>query len=161
MKRQGSSLRNYLFYGLTLMLASAFIFLAIQNHRSKIEPTDPGKEAVQGFQSTQIRALDPQDLKIIPVSVPLNQSDRAIQNSGTRRYTIEIHNSGHVSYGEIQIKREYLDAGGTALSSTTQNIVQDLPPGKTSLAVDISMNSIPSGSVHCRFSVIYADMEME
>ena len=160
MKKYGSSLRSYMFYGLTLMLASVFILLAIQNHRKEKEPPATGMETVQSFQPTPIRALAPQDLEIIPASMALNQNNPTVQVPGTQR-KLEILNSGPLTYGEIQLKLEYLDAGGTALASTTHLFVQKLPPGKTFLAVNISKDTIPSGAVNCRYSVVYADMETE
>ena len=158
MKIQGSSLRKYLFYGLTLLLASAVIFLAIQSSRMEKEKTQQSIHNVQDFTSTPIRVLAPRDLEIRTESMLLKPGDEE-GLLPVALHRIEIYNSGNVSYCEIQLKLDYVDAGGSVLASMFHNIKESLLPESTFLISDLLMNNIPVETADCYPSIVYADLE--
>jgi len=158
MKKQGSQLRKYLFYGLTLILASALVFLAVQGRRIEKEKMEQSNDNVQNFTSTPIRVLAPQDLEIRAESMNLEPGDEEGQLP-VARHRIEIYNSGNVSYCEIQLKLDYVDAGGRVLEIMSHNIKESLLPDSTFLLSDLLMNNIPVETADCRPSIVYADFE--
>ena len=160
MKRQGLPLRKYLFYGLTIVLASVFIFLAIQGRRLEKERKKQGSEIVQQYTPTPIRVLDPSDLEILAASMIREPGNDNTGQQGVVRHRIEIQNSGHVSYSEIQLELDYLDAGARVLVVSMQRTIKErIPPGNTVLAIDIPADKIPADSSDCRPKIIYADIE--
>jgi hypothetical protein len=150
MKRQGLPLRKYLFYGLTLVLISVFVFLAVQGRKMEKEKLQQGAEIVQNYTPTPIRVLAPGDLEILSASMPLKQ--------GVGRREIEIRNSGNVSYGEIQLILACFNAAGKMILEKPENIKRNIPPGNTVLVLDISMNGMPAGATDCRPRIVYADI---
>lgn len=158
MKKQGSQLRKYLFYGLTLVLASAVIFLAIQGRRMEKEKMQQSNENVQNYTSTPIRVLAPPDLEILVESMNLEPGNEEEQLS-VARHRIEIYNEGNVSYCEIQLKFDYVDADGEVLASMYHNITGSLLPDSIFILSDFIMNDIPVETADCYPSLIYADFE--
>lgn len=159
MKRQGLPLRKYLFYGLTIVLASVFIFLAIQGHRVEKERMQQGSEIVQQYTPTPIRVLAPSDLEIPAATMIREAGNDNTGQQGAVRHRIEIQNSGLVSYCEIQLNLDYLDAGARVLVSMHHTIKERIPPGNTILSIDIPADKIPAEATDCRPEIIYADIE--
>ncbi|MBN2320204.1 MAG: hypothetical protein JXR49_14060 [Acidobacteria bacterium] len=160
MKRQAlPPLRKYLFYGLTIVLISAFIFLAVQGRRMEKERLQQGSEIVQQYAPTPTRVLAPYDLEILKASMILPQGSEKTGRQGTVRHRIEIRNSGTVSYCEIQLNLSYLDAGGTVILTIPHNIKERIRPGGTLLSPDISIDNIPAEAIDCRPKIVYADIE--
>jgi hypothetical protein len=158
MNVQGSKLRKYLFFGLTSVLAAAFVFLAIQGRRMEKErQMDKPAELVRNYAPTPIRVLSPQDLLILSNSMNLERDNHGDPLAAVR-HGIEIQNSGDVSYCEIQIQLDYLDNRGTVIASKTHSLKKQLPPGLKFTASDIPLDAIPVGAVDCRLSIIYADI---
>ena len=151
MKREGLPLRKYLFYGLTIILASVFLFLAVQGRRMEKEQMQQGSEVVQNYAPTPTRVLVPVDLEILTASMTREQ--------GTVRHRIEIKNSGRVSYSEIQLNLDYLDAGESVCVSIMHNIKERISPGDTLLWTDIPADNIPDEATDYRATIIYADIE--
>ncbi|MBN2242171.1 MAG: hypothetical protein JW793_05735 [Acidobacteria bacterium] len=151
MKRQGLPLRKYLFYGLTIVLASFFIFLAVQGRRIEKEQLRQGAGIVQNYKPTPTRVLAPGDLEIISFSMA------PPQRAG--RHEMEIRNSGDVSYCEIRLSLSCFDASGNAILELPFSIKDAIPPGETLLAADIPMKDIPAGAADCRPGIVYADIE--
>jgi hypothetical protein len=160
MQIQASRLRKYLFYGITLILASAFILLTIQGRRIEEKRKRQGTEIVQNFKPIPIRVLAPQDLEITTASMALEPGDETRQ-SHAARHRIEIRNTGTVSYGEIQLSLDYMDAGGGVLESIPYNINKPISPGNAFLLSDLLMENIPAETADCRLSITYADIEQE
>ena len=158
MKRQGSQLRKYLFYGLTLILAAVFVFLTIQGRRMEKERMLKGNEIVQKFDPTPIRVLAPQDIDITAFAMILQSGSKAEQHL-IARHNIEIRNTGNVSYCEIQLKLDYMDAAGSVIASFPHNIKRLILPGERLPLSDVIMENIPAEAIDCRPSVIYADIE--
>jgi len=151
MKREGLPLRKYLFYGLTIILASVFIFLAVMGRRMEKEKMKQGSEVVQNYTPTPTRALAPVDLEILKTSL--------VREQEAVRLGIEIKNSGPVSYTEIQLILDYLDAGGSVLLSIPHKIRERIVPGETLLLTDIPADNIPVEATSCRAKIAYADIE--
>lgn len=159
MKRQGLPLRKYLFYGLTVVLISAFIFLAIQGRRMEKEQTQQGSEIVKNYTPTPTRVLAPHDLEILTASMIREQGNENTGRQGVVRHRIEIQNSGNVSYCEVQLSLTYLDSGGTVILTVPHNIKEPIPPGDTLISPDISMHNIPAEATDCSAKIVYADIE--
>jgi len=158
MKRQRSPLRKYLFYGLTLVLVSALVFLVIQGRRMEKEQMLQGNENIQKFRSTPIRVLSPPDLKILNASMTLEPANV----SGVvpvARHNIEIYNAGTVPYCEIKLRLDYLDTNGEVIASMPYDIKDSIPPGGTLASIDVLMQKIPDAAVECRPSIVYGDFE--
>lgn len=158
MKRQGLPLRKYLFYGLTIILVFAFIFLAVQGRRMEKEQMEQGSEIVQNYTPTPTRVLAPHDLEILTVSMVREQGNDETGPQGVVNHRIEIQNSGNVSYGEIQLDLIYYDAGGKEISTIPHNIKEQIRPGGTLLSVDIILHNIPAEAIDCRATIVYADI---
>lgn len=158
MKRQRSQLRKYLFYGLTLVLASALVFLVIQGRRLEKEQMRQGNENIQKFKSTPIRVLSPQDLKILNATMTLEPANVSGELP-VARHNIEIYNAGTVSYCDIQLRLDYLDANGEVIASIPYGIKDSIPPGDTLVSNDVWMQKIPDATVECRPSIVYGDFE--
>jgi hypothetical protein len=158
MKRQRSQLRKYLFYGLTLVLLSALIFLVIQGRRLEKEQVRQGNANIQKFKSTPIRVLSPQDLKILNASMTLEPANVPGELPAAR-HNFEIYNAGTVSYSEIQLRLDYLDAHGEVIASIPYDIKDSIPPGGTLVSNDILIQTIPDATVECRPSIVYGDFE--
>lgn len=160
MKKQGAQLRKYLFYGLTLMLVAIVVFLAIQGRRMEEERMNADTEIVQKFDSTPIRALFPPDIEILEASMTLEPGDETEQYY-IAHHRIEIRNTGNVSYSEIQLKLDYLGAGGEVLASIPYNFKKLIHPGKTFLLADVITENIPVEVTDSIPFVVFADMEPE
>jgi hypothetical protein len=158
MQRQRSPLRKYLFYGLTLVLVSALIFLVIQGRRLEKEQMRQGNGNIQKFKSTPIRVLSPQDLKILNASMTL-ESANVPGGLPVARHSIEINNAGTVPYCEIQLRLDYLDANGEVIASIPYGIKDSIPPGDTFVSNNVLMQKIPDATVECRPSIVYGDFE--
>ncbi|MEJ2246653.1 MAG: hypothetical protein P8Y80_11350 [Acidobacteriota bacterium] len=158
MKRQRSPLRKYLFYGLTLVLTSALVLLVIQGRRLEKEQMRQGDGNIQKFTSTPIRVLSPQDLNILNSSMTLEPANISGELS-VARHNIEIYNAGTVSYCEIQLRLDYLDANGEVIASIPYGIKYSIPPGDTFVSKDVLMPKIPDATVECRPSIVYGDFE--
>jgi hypothetical protein len=158
MKRQRSPLRKYLFYGLTLVLLSALIYLVIQGRRLEKEEMRQGNVKVQKYKSTPIRVLFPQDLKILNASMTLEPAN-APGELPVARHNFEIYNAGTVSYCEIQLRLDYLNAHGEVIASMPYDIKDAIPPGGTLVSNDVLIQKIPDVAVECRPSIVYGDFE--
>jgi len=158
MKRQGSQLRKYLFYGLTLILATVFVFLTIQGRRMEKERMQKGTENVQKFDPTPIRVLAPEDIEITAASMILKPGSEA-EKLLVARHNIEIRNTGHVSYCAIQLKLDYVDAAGKVIASLPHTIKRSILPGERLPLSELIMENIPAEAIDCRPSIIYADIE--
>ncbi len=159
MKRQGLSLRKYLFYGLTLVLASVFIFLAIRGRRVEKERMRQGSEIVQNYTPSPTRILSPVDLEILTASMVREQGNTTAALPGTILHRIEIQNKGRVPYGEIQIRLNYIDSGGTVVLSRFHNIIERIGPGNTLRLTGIREDNIPDEVNDCLLKIVYADIE--
>ena len=158
MKRQGSQLRKSLFYGLTLVLVSVFVYLAVQGNRLEKERTAKGADVVETFKPTPIRALAPMDLEITAVSMSPDAKTIAPDTS-VIPHQIDIRNSGDVVYSELQLKLDYLNTTGIKIGSLFQQVTKEIPPGNTRLSIDIPRAEIPADTAGIRPTVVYADIE--
>jgi hypothetical protein len=158
MKRQRSHLRKYLFYGLTLVLVSALIFLVIQGRRMEKEQTRQGNDKIQKFKSTPIRVLSPPDLKILNASMTLEPADVSGELP-VARHNFEIYNAGTVAYCKIQLRLSYVDANGEVIASIPYSIEDSIPPGDTLVSNDVLIQKIPDAAVECLPSIVYGDFE--
>jgi hypothetical protein len=161
MKKQGLPLRKYLFYGLTIVLASAFIFLAVQGRRMEKEQMTQGSEIVKNYTPTPTRVLAPQDLVILSAVMTLPRDNEKKGKQEAVRHRIEILNSGHVTYCEIQLRLTYLDATGKVILTVPHDINERIRPGETLLLHDFVMNDIPAEATDCRPEIVYADIDPE
>ncbi|MEJ2108793.1 MAG: hypothetical protein P8Z37_02555 [Acidobacteriota bacterium] len=158
MKRQGSQLRKSLFYGLTLVLVSVFIYLAVQGNRLEKERTAKGTDVVETFEPTPVRALAPMDLEITAASISPDAKTMKPDTSVVR-HKIDIRNSGDVVYSELQLELDYLDAAGVQIGSLLQQVKKEVPPGNTRLSIDIPRDKIPADTLGIHPKVVYADIE--
>jgi len=159
MKSQGLPLRKYLFYGLTIILASAFIFLAVQGRRMETEQIQQVSEVVRNYTPTPTRVLEPSDLKILTAPMILPRGSANTGHQGDVGHKIEIQNSGNVTYSEIQLNLDYFDASGKVILTTPHNIKERISPGDTLLSTDIPMQNIPAEATDCRPKIVYADID--
>lgn len=159
MKSQGFPLRKYLFYGLTIILASVFIFLAVQGRRIETEQMQQVSEVVRNYAPTPTRVLGPHDLKILTPSMLLPRGSENTGRQGDVRHKIEIQNSGNVTYSEIRLNLRCFDASGKVILTIPHNIKERIPPGETLLSPDISMHNIPAEATDCRPKIVYADID--
>jgi hypothetical protein len=159
MKRQGSQLRKNLFYGLTLVLVSVFIYLAVQGNRMEKERLKQKADIVETVEPTPIRALNPQDLEIL--HTPMAAGDALVPGGPAAQYRIRVHNSGKITYSGMNIQLNFLDANGSELGSFSMDMKQKIPPGNTQLPVDIPADALPTGAMDFVPSIVYADMDPE
>ena len=159
MKKQGLPLRKYLFYGLTLVLASAFIFLAVQGRRMEKEQGDQSSEIVKNYTPTPTRVLAPHDLEILTADMTREQGNEKTGKQEAVRHRIEILNSGKITYCEIQLRLTCLDATGKVILTKPQSIKEKIGPGETLLLSDLVMNDIPAEATDCRPEIVYADID--
>lgn len=158
MKKQGSQLRKSLFYGLTLVLISVFVYLAVQGNRLEKERMAKGADVVETFEPTPIRALAPMDLEITAASMSPD-ARTAEPDTSVIRHKIDIRNSGDVVYSELQLKLDYLDPAGVKIGSLLQQVTKEIPPGNKRLSIDIPGAEIPADTAGIRATVVYADIE--
>ena len=159
MKKQGLPLRKYLFYGLTIVLASAFIFLAVQGRRMEKEQKEQGSEIVKNYTPTPTRVLAPHDLEILSSDMILPRDNDKNGKQEAVRHRIEILNSGNVSYCEIQLRLTYLDANGKVILAVPHDIKVRIRPDETLLLPDFVVNDIPVEATDCRPEILYADID--
>ena len=159
MKKQGLPLRKYLFYGLTIILVSAFIFLAVQSRRMEKEQKEQGSEIVKNYTPTPTRVLAPHDLEILSSDMILPRDNDKNGKQEAVRHRIEILNSGNVSYCEIQLRLTYLDANGKVILAVPHDIKVRIRPDETLLLPDFVVNDIPVEATDCRPGILYADID--
>jgi len=151
-------LRKSLFFGLTLVLVSVFIYLAVQGYKRGKEQQKQNADVVETFKPTPVRALQPQDLEITAAFMKPYHTAGVGQESAAE-HRIEIHNSGEVTYAEIRFKLDYLDASGAKLDSLFQQAIERVPPGNTVLTLDVLTDTIPADAADFDPTIVYADIE--
>lgn len=158
MKQQGFTLRKGLFSGLTILLITVFIYLAVQSNRLEKERLKRDTNAVETFKPTPVRSLRPRDLEITGVFLEPRGSSGAAEAAGTRN-RIEVRNSGEATYSVIRFHLDYMDAGGKKLETVVRDMAEKIPPGVTELSFEIPPDEIPAGAVGFIPSIVFADIE--
>jgi hypothetical protein len=151
--------RKYLFWGLTLLLAVALIFLILRSDRIKERPAGKPVEVSQESKPTATRVLKPQDVIILQSSIQLEKESNGKKQSQAARHTIEIRNDGNVSYSSIQLSLVYLGFGGKTMTIKSYNITDTLAPGSTLKLTDIKITGLPVSTANCKIAVSYADIK--
>jgi len=146
-------LRRSLFFGLTLILALAFVFLSVRGCKQEKETVDQPRETVEKSEVTATRVLKPQDLEIARSKTVLER------NAGTAaRHEVELVNRGNVPYKEVRLNFVYLSSAGKVVETRGHSVVQAVLPGAVLKLADIRIGGLPVSAVNARISIVYADI---
>jgi hypothetical protein len=154
----GFMIRKSLFWGLTLVLVVALVFLMVRGRRMEKKQSGRLVEAIQQSKSTPTRVLGPQDLEIIQSKMHLQGEAGATKPFLAAHHEIEIRNNGNVPYGEIQLRFAYLDRSGKVLITKTHSATQGILPGAILKLADIMVDGLPAATTSFRVTVAYADI---
>jgi hypothetical protein len=151
-------IRRSLFFGITLVLLLAFVFLSIRGCRQEVEPAGPPIETVEKSNSSATRVLQPQDLEIARSEVVLEKNAGSAKPSLSARHEIEIMNRGSVPYREIGLRIAYRSRAGKVLETRNYSVAQTIRPGVALKLADIRMDGLPESAAEVRVSIAYADI---
>jgi hypothetical protein len=151
-------MRRSLFFGLTLLLVLAFVFISIRGCRKEKEPESEPMETVEKSEATATRVLKPQDLEIARSQMVLERNEGTAKPSFAARHEIEIFNHGSVPYKEVRLNFIYLSRTGSVVETRNYSIAQDILPGAALKLADIRMDGLSASTREARVSIRYADI---
>ncbi|HTY63897.1 MAG TPA: hypothetical protein VMG30_16740 [Acidobacteriota bacterium] len=151
-------MRRALFFGLTLVLVLAFVFLSVRGCRQGEEPASSSTETVEKSESSATRVLQPQDLEITLSKMALEKHEDGAKPSLAARHEIEIFNHGNIPYRNIRLTFVYLSRAGKVLETRNHSIDQSILPGAVLKLADLRMDGLFESTTEARISIPYADV---
>ena len=157
--------RKSLFLGLTMMLVAVLVYLVIQGRRQekRQEKTVRPVEIVQESAPSLTRVIGPDDLEILESKTEIGASGAeagqppSVTVSATHRFT--IRNNAHVAYHGLGLRLSYLGRGEKTLETRTVPVSDLLQPGQARVLDEIKEADLPAGTLKCRATIAYADLE--
>ena len=149
--------RKYLFWGLTLVLVAVLVFLIVQGRRLEKQNAGRQGEIIQNSVPTATRAFSPKDIQILQSDMKLEENADESGKFKIAEHGIELHNSGSVSYGKIELRFDYLDRSRKVLAGRRYSVIQTISPGST-LELAVRIDDVPLQTADFRVAVLYADI---
>jgi hypothetical protein len=137
---------------LTVVLMVAFSFIQLRGQRLEKKDAENSKETIQQSQSTAIRVIAPEDLKIINVKM-------AIESNKVARHQLTIRNDGKISYKRVNIRFTYIDKVGRELGQKEQLIEGILSPGTVQSKENILIQNIPENTKDVKVQIAFGDIK--
>jgi hypothetical protein len=151
-------IRKSLFWGLSLLLVFALIYLAIRGHRFEKQKGGKPVEVIQESASTPIRVLGVKDLEIVHAKMRLEKESGGPKQSLMAMHEMEFRNKGKGSYEKIQLSIDYTDRRGKVLATKAYSLAKTIIPGESLHPVDFKIESLPVPTANCRIAIIYAEL---
>ncbi len=152
-------IRRSVFTGLTIVLLIALVALIVRGKRIETQSTQSSNEMVRKPTPTLIRALAPQDLKVIESKMFLQPNRSNKTQVAAARHEVEVRNDGDSAYGEMQLRFSYLDRNGRLLCHKTYTVPGGIAPGASLRVTDIVFDDLPAKTASCRTSIDYAELQ--
>jgi hypothetical protein len=151
-------MRRALFFGLTLVLILAFVFLSVRGCRQGKEPANPSTETVEKSEASATRVLQPQDLEITLSKMTLEKHEDGAKPSLAARHKIEIVNHGNIPYRNIRLTFVYRSRAGKVLETRNHSMDQSILPGAVLKLADLRMDGLIESTAEAHISITYADV---
>jgi|WetSurMetagenome_2_1015567.scaffolds.fasta_scaffold12965_2 hypothetical protein len=155
-------IRRSLFWGLTLILMGAVVYLAVQSRREAGEPQLAQiREVTQEAKPSLTRVLNPGDLQVIesgPAAASGLNDPKAKIPSGC---AVSFRNVGSVPYCSLQIKITYWGKNGKSLGTRNVTTKGTIPAGEILNSGGIFAEDAPADTAKCEAIILSADIGIE
>jgi hypothetical protein len=156
-------IRKSVFWGLTLVLVAVLVWLIVQSRRLEKQSTPTVTEVVKTAQSSPIRLVAPQDLKVVRSEVrfikPATENAPIADPQPAAELEVSIENRGPDPYINVQLRFTFLGGANNALGSQNHLVDKPLPPGQTTTVGIIKVDDVPKNAVKCGVTIVSADFE--
>jgi hypothetical protein len=156
-------IRKSVFWGLTLVLVVVLVSLIVQSRRLEKQSTPTVTEVVKTAQSSPIRLVAPQDLKVVRSEVrfikPSTENAPIADPQPAAELEVSIENRGPDPYINVQLRFTYLGGAKNVLESRNYLVDKPLPPGQTTSVGIIKVDDAPKNAVKCNVTIVSTDFE--
>jgi hypothetical protein len=149
-----------MFYGITLILLIAIIFLLMRGRtaeKERVAQQNSRLEEIAVEPSSPVRAILPRDLEIVEAKVSWTRNPGE-KDAAAARHDITIRNIGEGSYASLWLRIEYINEKKHSVEIRTHEINESLPPGGTLRASDVTIDGLPDAAADFRVNILSADL---
>lgn len=156
-------IRKSVFWGLTVVLVAVLVSLIVRSRSIEKQSTPKVTEVVKTAQSSPIRILAPQDLKVVKSDLKFvelaPQSAPNANAPSMPELEVSLENRGPAPYVGVQMHITFLGTRQNILGSRNYLAEQVLPPGQTTSIGNIKLDDVPKKAAKCEVTIISADFE--
>jgi hypothetical protein len=155
-------IRRSMFFGLTLILIGAIVFLAFKSQREAAAPQLPQvTEITQEAKPSLTRVLNPSDLKMVESGQQAAGGVNEPKGSIPPGCAMSFRNVGSVPYCNLQIKLAYWGKNEKSLEIRNITVKGVIPAGGMLDSGGIFAENAPAGTAKCEVAVLSADIGTE
>ena len=155
-------IRRSLFFGLTLILIGAIVFLAFKSRREAAEPQlSQVTEVTQEAKPSLTRVLNPSDLKMVESGQQAAGGVNEPKGTIPPGCAVSFRNEGSVPYCSLQIKLTYLSKNEKSLETRNITVKGVIPAGGMLDSGGIFAENAPAGTARCEVALLSADIGTE
>ena len=152
--------RRQIFYGITLVLLVAVIFLLMRGRNAEKERKAQNTKLMEAASAppSPVRAILPRGLEIVEAEVSWTRNPDE-KDAVTARHDITIRNTGEGSFVGLRLRIEYIDKNGKPVETRTSEVMEALPSGGTLRLSGITVDGLPDAAADFHAVILSADLE--